>query len=72
MIFDRKNRHCQQILDSIADGVYLVSAERKILFWNKGAERITGHSADVMIGKACYNDLLRTSGGMRSATPAAR
>ena len=30
------------ILDNIQDGVYYVDIHRKIKFWNKGAEQITG------------------------------
>jgi diguanylate cyclase (GGDEF)-like protein/PAS domain S-box-containing protein len=36
------------VLESLDTGVYIVDRERKILFWNQGAEKITGyHSHDV-------------------------
>ena len=40
----------QNILDSIADGIYFMDTERKITYWNKGAERITGYSCEEVIG----------------------
>lgn len=57
-MFDRKMKLYQQILDNIADGIYFVSNDRKILFWNRGAEGITGYTAEEAVGKACYDDFL--------------
>ena len=47
-----------QILDNIADGVYFVSVRRTIVYWNKGAEEITGFTASEAVGRACYDDFL--------------
>lgn len=58
-MFDRKLRLYHRILDNIADGVYFVSAGRKIVFWNKGAERITGYASDEAVGRSCYDDFLK-------------
>ena len=41
------------ILNNIQDGVYYVDIHRKIKFWNKGAEQITGYQADEMVGLDC-------------------
>lgn len=41
------------ILNNIQDGVYYVDIHRKIKFWNKGAEQITGYRADEMVGLHC-------------------
>ncbi|NTU43055.1 MAG: PAS domain S-box protein, partial [Nitrospirales bacterium] len=38
-----RNLH-QDILESILDAVYVVDTNRKITFWNKGAELLTGYS----------------------------
>jgi PAS domain S-box-containing protein len=46
------------VLDSLFDGVYIVDRERRILFWNRGAEKLTGYaSADVM-DQRCSDDIL--------------
>jgi PAS domain S-box-containing protein len=41
------------ILDSIAEGVFTVDKSFKINFFNKAAERITGHNRKDVIGKFC-------------------
>jgi diguanylate cyclase (GGDEF)-like protein/PAS domain S-box-containing protein len=48
----------QHILDAISDGVYVTTAEREIIYWSAGAERITGYLAADVIGKHCYDDVL--------------
>lgn len=48
----------QKMLDNIYDGIYFVDTERKITFWNKGAETITGFLAEEMIGSHCYDNKL--------------
>ena len=35
-------------------GAYAVAADQTILFWNDGAERILGHSADQVTGLRCH------------------
>ena len=35
-------------------GAYAVSADQTILFWNDGAERMLGHSADQVTGLRCH------------------
>lgn len=46
------------IVDNIYEGVYFVDLERRITYWNKGAERITGYSADEVVGRLCSDNLL--------------
>jgi len=48
------------ILQSIVDGVYTTSINKKITFWNKGAERITGFRAEEVLGKYCSDILHHT------------
>jgi diguanylate cyclase (GGDEF)-like protein/PAS domain S-box-containing protein len=52
------NPDYKMILDSIADGVYFVDRDRRITFWNKGAERISGFSPEEVIGRFCHDNLL--------------
>jgi len=46
------------VLENIYDGVYIVDPERRILFWNKGAERITGLTAEELVGTLCMESPL--------------
>jgi len=46
------------ILDSLQTGVYLVGRDGKILFWNDGAERITGYRRHEVIGRFCHENIL--------------
>ncbi len=45
-------------LNNLYDGVYVVDSHRKILFWNKAAETMTGYSSAEVIGKSCKDDIL--------------
>lgn len=49
----------RDILDSLCDGVYFVDAERRILFWNRAAEHITGYPYEEIVGKYCQSNLLQ-------------
>ena len=46
------------IINNLNDGVYFVDLDRRILFWNKAAERITGYSADEIMGRQCQDNIL--------------
>jgi PAS domain S-box-containing protein len=46
------------LLDSLRDGVYFVDRSRKILYWNKGAERLTGYEATEVVWQSCDNHIL--------------
>ena len=46
-------RFFRALADSVADGAYFVDRDRRILFWNGAAERITGFRAGDMLGRAC-------------------
>jgi diguanylate cyclase (GGDEF)-like protein/PAS domain S-box-containing protein len=48
----------QKLLDHLFDGVYFVDTERRIQYWNRGAERLTGYSRDEAVGKRCYDNFL--------------
>lgn len=57
-MFDKRLKLYHRVLDNIADGIYFVTNDRKIVFWNKGAENITGYSSAEAVGRACYDDFL--------------
>jgi diguanylate cyclase (GGDEF)-like protein/PAS domain S-box-containing protein len=48
----------RNILESIGDGVYFVDRERRISFWSRGAERISGYQEDQVMGSSCADGLL--------------
>jgi|CXWL01.1.fsa_nt_gi diguanylate cyclase (GGDEF)-like protein/PAS domain S-box-containing protein len=48
----------RDLLDQIQDGVYFVDTERRITHWNKSAERISGFTAQEVIGRRCPENIL--------------
>ena len=46
------------ILDSLSDGVYVCDTDRRIVFWSKAAERITGWETSDVVGRRCLDDVL--------------
>ena len=49
---------CKALLADISDGVYFTDQYRTIVYWNKKAERITGFSAEEVIGYHCHDNIL--------------
>ncbi|MBP5091422.1 MAG: GGDEF domain-containing protein [Bacilli bacterium] len=43
----------EEIVSEDFTGVYIVDSDRRIRFWNKAAESITGYASEEMIGKTC-------------------
>ena len=52
------NHFYKNILDNLSDGIYFVDRERKITYWNHGAEKLTGYKASEVIGKRCQDNIL--------------
>ena len=48
----------KNIIDNLYDGVYFVDRDRRITYWNKGAERISGYTDKQVIGRRCRDNLL--------------
>jgi diguanylate cyclase (GGDEF)-like protein/PAS domain S-box-containing protein len=48
----------RRLFDNLYDGVYFVDVHRRILFWNHGAERLSGFRADEVLGSYCHADIL--------------
>jgi diguanylate cyclase (GGDEF)-like protein/PAS domain S-box-containing protein len=46
------------LLDNLHDGVYFVERDRGIVYWNKGAERITGYTSAEVVGSHCHDGIL--------------
>ncbi|MCP4118271.1 MAG: PAS domain-containing protein [Desulfobacteraceae bacterium] len=51
-ISDRKT--LELVLDNLKDGIIAHDLDRKIIFFNKEAEKITGYSKDDVMGKDCH------------------
>ncbi|MFC1479742.1 diguanylate cyclase [Planctomycetota bacterium] len=47
-----------ELVDHISDGVYFVDYKKKICFWNKTAEQITGFTAEEVEGKLCSDHIM--------------
>ena len=47
-----------ELLDALADGAYVTDSERRILFWNRAAQRILGWPPAEVIGRTCFDNLL--------------
>jgi diguanylate cyclase (GGDEF)-like protein/PAS domain S-box-containing protein len=48
----------EKLLDSLYDGVYFVDKDRRITYWNHGAETLTGYSATDAVGRNCFENFL--------------
>ena len=48
----------KELLDHMSDGVYFVDRERRIQYWNEGARRLTGYSAEELMGRYCQDNIL--------------
>jgi diguanylate cyclase (GGDEF)-like protein/PAS domain S-box-containing protein len=48
----------RDVIENLNDGVYFVDRDRRVTFWSKGAERITGYTAAEVVGKACSDKIL--------------
>ncbi|MBW1798803.1 MAG: sigma 54-interacting transcriptional regulator, partial [Deltaproteobacteria bacterium] len=49
---DKKN--LEEILDNLTEGIIAHDKERRILFFNRAAEKITGYSREEVLGKGCH------------------
>jgi len=47
-----------EVLESIGDGVVVLDASLRVLFWNRAAEKLSGCSAPEMTGRCCADGLL--------------
>jgi sigma-B regulation protein RsbU (phosphoserine phosphatase) len=48
----------KDIIDALNEGVYLCDRDRRITYWNKSAERITGWTAEDVVGRQCFDNVL--------------
>ncbi|MDR3792492.1 MAG: diguanylate cyclase [Terracidiphilus sp.] len=48
----------KELLNHIDDGIYFVDRDRQILYWNRGAEQLTGYEASEALGRHCQDEFL--------------
>ena len=44
----------KSLLDNLNDGIFFADRQRRILYWNHGAERISGFSEAEVVGRFCF------------------
>ena len=47
-----------QVFNCLADGAYITDLNRKIIFWNRAAQRMTGWPSATVVGRSCSDNLL--------------
>jgi len=52
------NESYRRIVDNLYEGLYFVDRDRRITYWNKAAEQISGYSADEVVGRHCHDNIL--------------
>jgi len=50
--------NASQMLHALGDGAYITDLDRRIVYWNPMAERITGWPAEAVIGRRCRDRIL--------------
>lgn len=55
------------VVDHIKDGIYILDNDRRIVYWNKSAERISGFDSSEVVGSSCKDNILNhvTSDGLK-------
>ena len=48
----------EKIMDCLSDGVYVCDLDRRIVYWSKAAEQITGWRSEEVLGRTCADDIL--------------
>ena len=59
----------RSILETLPTGVYLVDRDRKILFWNRAAENVTGYLRQDVVGHFLREHLLATDNKIKAPSP---
>ncbi|MFB3917930.1 MAG: diguanylate cyclase domain-containing protein [Terriglobales bacterium] len=54
-----KDDFFKRLVDNLYDAVYFVDRERRIIYWNKAAEKLTGYSGPDVVGRYCADNTLR-------------
>lgn len=49
---------CPAIVNAVSDGVYIIDRQRRIVFWNRAAENISGYKREEVLQTSCADNLL--------------
>lgn len=52
------NSTIHDFLETLFEGAYVVDSDRKIIYWNKASEQITGYKKEEVVGSYCYDNIL--------------
>ena len=55
---DLNKANYRDLLNDLHGGLYIVNKDRRIIFWNKAAEKISGYKAHDVIGSHCHDNIL--------------
>ena len=61
--------NASELLNLLADGAYITDTDRRIVFWNRAAQRITGWGAEEVVGHTCGDKLLVYADSLRLEAP---
>lgn len=50
---DASRSLCNAVLDQVQDAVVFIDRDRKVVYWNKAAEKISGREGASVLGKVC-------------------
>ncbi len=53
------DRVFKELIDNLTEGIYFLDRSRRITYWNRGAERLTGYPAEEVLGRCCADGLLQ-------------
>ncbi|MGD1148874.1 MAG: PAS domain S-box protein [Thermoanaerobaculaceae bacterium] len=48
----------RKVIENLHDRVHFVDPERRITYWNRGAERISGYAAQDVTESRCFDEIL--------------
>jgi len=57
--YDLPDEFYKSLIDSLDSGVYLVDLDRRIVYWNETAHRMSGYTSEEVIGRWCGDGLLK-------------
>jgi diguanylate cyclase (GGDEF)-like protein/PAS domain S-box-containing protein len=53
------DRFYKDLIDNLTEGIYFLDRTRRITYWNRGAEQLTGYQAGEVLGRRCADNLLQ-------------